>query len=204
LSRKATAAIAAVHLPSPFYYGYSYRKRHRFMGKGKNSRAASSKRVIKEDEEQTLEVIENKEFLAMRATASAWPVPVIREEQLKELVDEGLLQEKELADWKVLGEHRVLFLQPGEIVLFVAFVRVGLCPPASFLHHFLRFFAISLNHLTPNAVLHLSVFVHFCEAFLGILPFITLFCYFFRLKPHHKSNNTSVLGGCRIQFHQNK
>jgi hypothetical protein len=36
-------------------------------------------------------VIENKEFLAMRATASAWPVPVTKEEQLKEFVDEGLL-----------------------------------------------------------------------------------------------------------------
>jgi ABC-type xylose transport system substrate-binding protein len=75
------------------------------MGKGKNSRVASSKRVIEEDEEQTLKVIKNKEFLAMRAAASAWLVPVTREEQLKELVDEGLLQEKELADWKVPSEH---------------------------------------------------------------------------------------------------
>jgi hypothetical protein len=25
-----------------------------------------------------------------------------------------------------------------------------------------------LNHLTPNGVLHLSVFVHLCEIFLGI------------------------------------
>jgi hypothetical protein len=46
--------------------------------------------------------------------------------------------------------------------------------------------------------------VHFCEAFLGILPSITLFRYFFRLKLHPKSDSTSVLGGCRIQFHQNK
>jgi hypothetical protein len=36
-----------------------------------------------------------------------------------------------------------------------------------------------LNHLTPNGVLHLSVCVHFCEAFLGILPSITPFYYFF-------------------------
>jgi hypothetical protein len=42
------------------------------------------------------------------------------------------------------------------------------------------------------------VFVHFCEAFLGILPSISLFCYFFRLKPHPRSDSTSVLGGCRI------
>jgi hypothetical protein len=50
------------------------------MGKGKNSRVASSKRGIEEDEEQILEVIENNEFLAMRAIASAWLVPVTKEE----------------------------------------------------------------------------------------------------------------------------
>jgi hypothetical protein len=36
-------------------------------------------------------LIENKEFLTMRAAALAWPVPITKEEQLKELVDEGLL-----------------------------------------------------------------------------------------------------------------
>jgi hypothetical protein len=53
-------------------------------------------------------------------------------------------------------------------------------------------------------VLHLFVFVHFCEAFHGIPPSITLFHYFFHLKPHPKYNNTSVLSGCGIQFRQNK
>jgi hypothetical protein len=46
--------------------------------------------------------------------------------------------------------------------------------------------------------------VHFCETFLGILPSITLFRYFFHLKPHPKSNGTSVLGACGIQFRHNK
>jgi hypothetical protein len=73
-----------------------------------------------------------------------------------------------------------------------------------FLHRFLQYFDISLNHLTPKAILHLSMFVHFCEAFLGILPSISLLRYFFHLKPHPRSDNTSVLGGCGIQFHQNK
>jgi hypothetical protein len=36
------------------------------MGKGKNSGAGSSKKIVKVDEDQVLMVIENKEFLAMR------------------------------------------------------------------------------------------------------------------------------------------
>jgi hypothetical protein len=55
-----------------------------------------------------------------------------------------------------------------------------------------------LNHLTPNGVLHLFVFVHLCEAFLDILPSITLFRYLFCLKSHPRSDNTSILGGCGI------
>jgi hypothetical protein len=46
--------------------------------------------------------------------------------------------------------------------------------------------------------------VHLCEAFLGIVPSISLFCYFFHLKPHLQSDNISPLGGCGIQFRQDK
>lgn len=103
------------------------------------------------------------------------------------------------------GEHRVPSLNPGEIILFLSFVRAGVSLPGStFLHHFLHYFNIRLHDLTPNEVLHVSVFVHFCEAFLGIHPSITLFCYLFRLKPHPKTDSTSIMGGCGIQFRQGK
>jgi hypothetical protein len=124
---------------------------------------------------------------------------------LRELVSDDLIQEKDFADWKIPGQHRVPTPGLGEIVLFISFVRAGLCLPTSaFLHHFLQYFGICLNHLTPNGVLHLSVFVHLRETFLGILPSISLFCYFFRLKPHPRSDNISPLGGCGIQFRQGK
>jgi ATP phosphoribosyltransferase regulatory subunit HisZ len=63
------------------------------MGKGKNSGVSSSKKMTEVDEDQVLEVIENKKFLAMRATASSWPIPSTMEEQLEELADEGLIQD---------------------------------------------------------------------------------------------------------------
>jgi hypothetical protein len=93
----------------------------------------------------------------------------------------------------------------GRLFCSFSFIRASLCLLVSpFLHRFFHYFDISLNHLTPNRVLYLSIFVHFCEAFLGILPSITLFRYFFCLKLHPKSDSTSVLGGCGIQFRQNK
>jgi hypothetical protein len=86
-----------------------------------------------------------------------------------ELVSDGLIQEKDFADWKILGQHWVPTPSLGEIVLFISFVRANLCLPTSaFIHRFLQYFGICLIHLTPNGVLHLSVFVHLYETFLGI------------------------------------
>ena len=147
-------------------------------------------------------MIENQEFMAMRAAQKIWLAPTMTKDQLRELVSDGLIQSKDIADWRAPGEHRVPTLGPGEIILFVSFIYAELCFPASaFLHQFLNYFGISLNHLAPNAVLHLSVFVHLCESFLGIPP-LSLFCYFFRLKPQPRRDDTNVLGGCGIQFRQ--
>jgi hypothetical protein len=147
------------------------------MGKKKSS--IKSKEVLV-DEDVSLSIIKNQEFVAMRVVEKLWPIPTTTEDQLRELVSDGLIQEKDFANWKILGQHRVPTPGPGEIILFIFFVRASLCLPASpFLHHFLHYFDISLNHLTMNAILHLLVSVHLCEAFLGIIPSISLFRFFF-------------------------
>ena len=106
----------------------------------------------------------------MRAAQKVWPAPTMTEDQLHELVSDGLIQSKDIADWKAPGEHRVPTPGPGEIVLFVSFIRAGLCLPAfAFLQRFLSYFGISLNHLAPNAVLHLSIFFIFVKLFLEFL-----------------------------------
>ena len=102
------------------------------MGRKK---AASKSQAAFVDEEASLFVIENQEFMAMRAAQKIWPAPTTNEDQLCELVSDGLIQGKESADWRALGEHRVPTPGPGEIILFVSFIRAGLCLPASaFLH----------------------------------------------------------------------
>jgi hypothetical protein len=68
------------------------------------------------DKEASLSVIENQEFIAMRAAEKLWLVPTTTEDQLCDLVKDDLIQE-DFADWKVLGQHRVPTPSPGEIVL---------------------------------------------------------------------------------------
>ena len=42
------------------------------------------------DEEASLSVIENQEFMAMRAAQKIWPALTTTEDQLRELVNDGL------------------------------------------------------------------------------------------------------------------
>ena len=97
------------------------------MGKKKT---ASKSQATFVDEESSLSLIENQEFVAMRAAQKVWPAPTTSEDQLRELISDGLIQSKVIAEWRVPGEHWVPAPGPGEIVLFVSFVRVGLCLPA--------------------------------------------------------------------------
>ena len=102
------------------------------MGRKKS---ASKSQATFVDEEASLSVIENQEFMAMRAAQKVWPALTTIEDQLHELVSDCLIQDKEIAEWRALGQHRVPTLGSGEIVLFVSSIHAGLCLPAStFLH----------------------------------------------------------------------
>jgi hypothetical protein len=74
---------------------------------------------------------------------------------------------------------------------------VSLC--RDFFKGLLGYYGIEYLNLNPNSIFHTSVFVHFCEAFLGIKPHWVLFRKFFRVKPQPTANNPRVVGGAGIQ-----
>ena len=83
--------------------------------------------------------------------------------------------------------------------MFRDFVECGLTLPVSeFFYRLLQLWGIQLHHLTPQSILHLSIFIHFCEAFLGILPHFHLFQHFFFLVPVPNATNPVVVGGCEF------
>ncbi|KAK1664062.1 hypothetical protein QYE76_052221 [Lolium multiflorum] len=53
----------------------------------------------------------------------------------------------------------------------------------------------NLWQLTPNSILHLSIFITVCEAFLGIDPHWGLWRKIFYVKRHNDSNGPPVVGG---------
>jgi hypothetical protein len=77
----------------------------------------------------------------MRAAEKIWPSSTTIEDQLWELVSDGLIQDQGLADWKTPSEHCVPSLGLGEIVLFISFIHTRLCLLAS------PFFIVFFNTL---------------------------------------------------------
>jgi hypothetical protein len=57
-------------------------------------------------------------------------------------------------------------------------------------------------NLNPNGIFHVSDFVHFYEAFVGIKPHWVLFRKFFRVKLQPSANDPRVVGRAGIQMRE--
>ena len=80
--------------------------------------------------------------------------------------------------------------------LFKSFVERGLVVRiCDFLRGLLFFWGIQLRHLTPDSILHIAIFVHLCETFLGIYPHFYLFKSLFSLNPFPNLRNIARVGG---------
>jgi hypothetical protein len=116
------------------------------------------------------------------------------------LLNSGFLWEKEVDMWRATAGHPYpMEKNPDEIPMFARFVERGLALPASdFFKGLLDYYGIEYLNLNPNGIFHISVFVHFCEAFLGIKPHWVLFQKFFRVKPQPSTNDPRVVGWANI------
>ena len=105
------------------------------------------------------------------------------EAKLNRLVEAGVLPDHATAGWRpALGEP---FPTPhtDEVVVFEDYFWRGLgFPVHPFLRDLLDLWVVSLCNIHQNTILHISIFIHFYEAFLGILPHFNLFRYLFWLR----------------------
>jgi hypothetical protein len=133
-----------------------------------------------------------------------WKKSKAKTEDLLALVNSRFLQEKEMDMWRAAaGDPYPMEKHPDEVPMFARFVERGLALPASDLFEgLLKYYGIEYLNLNPNGIFHVSVFVHFYEAFLGIKPHWILFRKFFRLKPQPSANDPRVVGGAGIQMRE--
>jgi hypothetical protein len=135
-----------------------------------------------------------------------WKKSKMKTEDLLALLNSGFIREKEVDSWRAAARGPYpMEKSEDEIPMFVRFAEHGLALPASdFFKGLLGHYGVEyLNlNLNPNTIFHTTVFVHFCEAFLGIMPHWILFRKFFRVKPQPSASNPRVVGGAGIQMRE--
>jgi hypothetical protein len=120
------------------------------------------------------------------------------------LLNSGFIREKEMDMWRAAaGDPYPMEKSEDEIPMFARFTERGLALPASdFFKGLMGYYGVEYLNLNPNGIFHTDVFVHFCEAFLGIKPHWILFRKFFRVKPQPSASNPRVVGGAGIQMQE--
>jgi hypothetical protein len=108
---------------------------------------------------------------------------VVSESDLLRLVDVGVLPLKELCSWRLCRGVTVPIEDTHESVVYIPFLIRGLALPISPIFcGLLDFYNLNLTHLNPNSILQISIFVHLCEAYLGIIPHFGLWKYLYHCR----------------------
>jgi hypothetical protein len=78
-------------------------------------------------------------------------------------------------------------------------VRLGGLPPplSSFFLTVLEYYGLQLQHLSPNSIALVAIFIHLCEMYVGVRPSVRLFRCFFVLKA--ASTRPPLIGGHYFQ-----
>jgi len=89
-----------------------------------------------------------------------WRTSKCTDTDLLRLVSEGLLEPKEIVQWRAARSDPTPYEGVDELVLFQHFIECGLTLPASdFLQGLLYYYGIQIHQLNPNSIMHISIFV---------------------------------------------
>ena len=130
-----------------------------------------------------------------------WKPSSVKHEDLEKLVEDGLLQPQAVAGWRADPGMAWPFNETDEIVMFTPIYECRFATPAhDFLRGLLFFYGLELIHLDPNSILQLSLYIHLCEAILGIDPHFHLWRHLFHVVP----DQSTVVGGATFQLRQGR
>jgi hypothetical protein len=170
----------------------------------KGSKAGAGKKRSRNEAEGFVQVLSPPTSPPRPNPTKEWKKSKIKTENLLALVNNGFLHEKEMDMCRAAaGDPYPMEKNPDEVPMFARFVERGLALPASeFFKGLLQYYGIEYLNLNPNSIFHVSVFAHFCEAFMGIKPHWILLRKFFPLKPQPSTNDLRVVGGAGIQMRE--
>ena len=111
----------------------------------------------------------------VRIPQNLWVASTSSTSRLETLVTQGFLLAQTILGWRAKKGAALPLPNAKDLVVFESFCSHGFGLLTSvFFRQVLKFYQIDLVNLNPNSILHLSIFIHLCETFLGI-PFPSLY-----------------------------
>jgi hypothetical protein len=103
------------------------------------------------------------------------------ESEILKLVENHFLPDHTVLQWWPTKGEDFPIPNTKEIVVFSSFFQRGFgLPTCDFFRDLLHHYQMELVHLNPHSILQIAIFIHLCEAFLGIpLSFPLFKNYFF-------------------------
>ena len=88
-----------------------------------------------------------------------------------------------------------------ETVVFRSFYKKGFALPAgAFFRGLLFFYRLDVTHLKPNSIAQIAIFIHLCEAFLGIAPHFNLWRALYHLRGYPSAAHRDMVGGATFSL----
>ena len=140
----------------------------------------------------------------------SWCRSNITFQRMEGLIHHGLLQAWTSAEeWMLPDEEDLQSPLDIYVVLSAHFHEHGFVTPVhKFLWGLLHYYKIKLQHLNPNEIQHMVVFIALCEGFLRISPHFDLWWHFFTItlqKRRKKKQELNTPMGCAgIQLQNNR
>jgi hypothetical protein len=124
-----------------------------------------------------------------------WMKSMSTRASVSKLIAMGILPDAAIGGWRT-SRDRFLNPRDGKLVVFEDFYlrRFG-APVHPFLRKLLNYHKISLCNLHPNSILAVSIFINFCEGYLGIYPHFNLWRHFYCLKKKGGASGSQIAGG---------
>jgi hypothetical protein len=130
---------------------------------------------------------------------------IVSESDFLHLVSIGVLPSKELCSWRICRGVTIPTEDTHESVIYIHFLIRGLALPISpFFRGLLDFYHLNLTHLNPHSILQVSISVHLCEAFLGILPHFGLWKYLYHCRLGMAGGQHQLVGGASLEMRRGR